>query len=171
MNMKKVIVILVAMMFGALQMNAQKIGYFNSEKVLSAIPAYKSAQQQLESYSKQFQDVIDAEYAKIETLYNRYQQQKGNLTAQARQIRENEIIQKEQDVKKLQQEYFGQDGQMQQHSERLMQPIMEKVDAAIEKVARGGGFALVLDVASIQGVAYKNEQYDLSDAVIKALEY
>ena len=65
--MKRVIVIFVAMLFGALQLNAQKIGYFNSEKVLSAIPAYKSAQQQLESYSDQFQGVIDAEYAKIET--------------------------------------------------------------------------------------------------------
>ena len=136
--MKKVVFIFVAMLFGALQLNAQKIGYFNSEKVLSAIPAYKSAQQQLESYSNQYQGVIDAEYAKIETLYNKYQQQKANLTAQTRQVRENEIIQKEQQVKKLQQDYFGQDGQMQQHSERLMQPIMEKVDAAIAKVARDG---------------------------------
>ena len=169
--MKKVIVICIAMLFGALQLNAQKVGYFNSEKVLSAIPAYKSAQQQLESYSKQYQDVVDAEYAKVEALYNRYQQQKANLTAQARQVKENEIIQKEQEVKKLQQEYFGQDGQMQQHSERLMQPVMEKMDAAIAKVARDGGYMLVLDVASMQGVAYKNAQYDLSDAVIKALGY
>ena len=169
--MKKVIVICIAMLFGALQLNAQKVGYFNSEKVLSAIPAYKSAQQQLESYSKQYQDVVDAEYAKVEALYNRYQQQKANLTAQARQVKENEIIQKEQEVKKLQQEYFGQDGQMQQYSERLMQPVMEKMDAAIAKVARDGGYMLVLDVASMQGVAYKNAQYDLSDAVIKALGY
>lgn len=169
--MKRIIVICVAMLFGALQLNAQKIGYFNSEKVLSSVPAYKSAQQQLESYSNQYQGVIDAEYAKIESLYNKYQQQKANLTAQARQVRENEIIQKEQEVKKLQQEYFGQDGQMQQQSERLMQPIMEKVDAAIAKVAKDGNYALVLDVASMQGVAYKNAQYDLSDAIIKALGY
>ena len=151
--MKKVIVICIAMLFGALQLNAQKVGYFDSEKVLSAIPAYKSAQQQLESYS------------------NQYQQQKANLTAQARQVKENEIIQKEQAVKKLQQEYFGQDGQMQQLSEKLMQPIMEKVDAAIAKVARDGGYMMVLDVASMQGVAYKNAQYDLSDAVLRALGY
>ena len=169
--MKRVIVICIALLFGALQLSAQKIGYFSSEKVLSSVPAYKSVQQQLESYSSQYQGVIEAEYAKIEALYNKYQQQKANLTAQARQVRENEIIQKEQEVKKLQQEYFGQDGKMQQHSESLMQPIMEKVDAAISKVAREGNYAIVLDVASMQGVAYKNAQYDLSDAVIKALGY
>ena len=101
--MKKVIVICIAMLFCALQLNAQKIGYMDSEKVLSAIPAYKSAQQQLETYSEQYQNVIDAEYAKIETLYNKYQQQKANLSAQARQTKENEIIRKEQEVKKLQQ--------------------------------------------------------------------
>ena len=169
--MKKIIAIAFAMLFATLQMNAQKVGYIDTEKILSAIPAYRSAQSQLESLGKQYQEEIEREYAKIETLYNNYQAQKVNMSAQARQVKENEIIQKEQQVKKLQQEYFGQDGQMQQHSERLMQPIMEKVDAAIAKVARDGGYALVLDVASLQGVAYKNEQYDLSDAVIKALGY
>ena len=169
--MKKFLLIFVAVMSVAFQANAQKVGYIDTEKILSSIPAYKSAQQQLESLSNQYQSAIEAEYAKVETLYNRYQQQKANLTAQARQVKENEIIQKEQEVKKLQQEYFGQDGQMQQHSERLMQPVMEKMDAAIAKVARDGGYMLVLDVASMQGVAYKNAQYDLSDAVIKALGY
>ncbi len=169
--MKKVIVICVAMLFCALQLNAQKIGYINSEKILSAIPAYKSAQQQLESYSNQFQGIVDAEYAKIEALYNKYQQQKGNLTAQARQAKENEIIQKEQEVKQLQQNYFGQDGQMQQYSESLLGPIREKVDAAIAKVAQSGNYVMVLDVASMQGVAYTNAQYDLSAAVLKVLGY
>ena len=169
--MKKVIVICVAMLFCVLQLNAQKIGYINSEKVLSAIPAYRSVQQQLEAYSKQYQDVIDTEYAKVEALYNKYQQQKGNLTAQGRQAKENEIIQKEQAVKKLQQEYFGQDGQMQQLSEKLLGPIKEQMDAAIATVAKNGNYIMVLDVASMQGVAYTDTQYDLSGAVIKVLGY
>ena len=169
--MKRVIVICIAMLFGALQLNAQKIGYINSEKILSAIPAYVAAQQQLESYSNQLQEVMDGEYAKVEALYNKYQQQKGNLTAQARQVKENEIIQKEQAVKKLQQEYFGQDGHMQQYSEKLLGPVKEQVDAAIAQVAKSGNYVMVLDVASMQGVAYTDPQGDLSSAVIKALGY
>ena len=100
--MKKFLIAFVAVLFVALQANAQKIGYIDTEKILSAIPAYKSAQQQLESLGNQYQSVIEAEYAKIETLYNKYQQQKANLTAQARQAKENEIIQKEQAVKEKQ---------------------------------------------------------------------
>ena len=169
--MKKFLLILVAVMSVAFQANAQKVGYIDTEKILSSIPAYKSAQQQLESLSNQYQSAIESEYAKVETLYNRYQQQKSNLTAQARQIKENEIIQKEQAVKELQKEYFGAEGAMQQHSSRLLDPIKEKVDEAIAKVAQKGGYMVILDLASMQGVAFSDPAYDLSGEVIKVLGY
>ena len=169
--MKKFLIILAVLVSAAVQQSAQKVGYIDTEKILSSIPAYKSAQQELESLGGQYQSAIEAEYAKIEALYNRYQQQKANLTAQARQARENEIIQKEQAVKELQKEYFGADGVMQQHSSRLLDPIREKVDAAISKVAEKGNYMVILDLASMQGVAYSNPSYDLSAEVIKALGY
>ena len=80
-------------------------------------------------------------------------------------------MQKEQAVKELQKEYFGADGVMQQHSSRLLDPIREKVDAAISKVAEKGNYMVILDLASMQGVAYSNPSYDLSAEVIKALGY
>ena len=169
--MKKFLIILAVLVSAAVQASAQKVGYIDTEKILSSIPAYKSAQQELESLGGQYQSAIEAEYAKIEALYNRYQQQKANLTAQARQARENEIIQKEQAVKELQKEYFGADGVMQQHSSRLLDPIREKVDAAISKGAEKGNYMVILDLASMQGVAYSNPSYDLSAEVIKALGY
>ena len=169
--MKKFLIAFVAVLFVALQANAQRIGYIDTEKILSAIPAYKSAQQQLESLGNQYQSVIEAEYAKIETLYNKYQQQKANLTAQARQAKENEIIQKEQAVKEKQKEYFGAEGTMQQYSEQLMGPIMEKVDAAVSQVAKAGNYMIIMDVASMQGIAYKNQAYDLSNEVLRVLGY
>ena len=169
--MKKLLLIFVALMSVAFQANAQKVGYIDTEKILSSIPAYKSAQQQLESLSEQYQSTIESEYAKVEVLYNRYQQQKSNLTVQARQARENEIIQKEQAVKELQKEYFGADGAMQQHSSKLLDPIKEKVDEAIAKVAQKGGYMVILDLASMQGVAFSDPAYDLSGEVIKVLGY
>ena len=45
--------------FATLQMNAQKVGYIDTEKILAAIPAYRSAQSQLESLSKQYQEEIE----------------------------------------------------------------------------------------------------------------
>ena len=47
--MKKILIALVALLacFGSVR--AQKIGYINTENILSEIPAYVSAQQQLEA--------------------------------------------------------------------------------------------------------------------------
>lgn len=163
--------IIAVMLFAALQLSAQKIGYINTEKILSVIPEYKTAQEQLEGLSRQYQNKIESEYGKIETLYQSYQAQKGNLSAQVRQQRENEIIEREKTVKELQKSYFGQDGLMQKRSEELLGPIREKVDAAINKIAKSGNFMIIFDLSALQGVAYANESDDLSGEVIKLLGY
>lgn len=162
---------MLAMAFAALQLNAQKVGYINTEKILSAIPAYTSAQAQLESLNNRYQQEIESEYARIEAMYNSYQSQKAYLSAQTRQQRENEIIAKEQAVKQLQAKYFGQDGYMQKKSEELLAPIKEKVDEAVKAIAVAGKYMIVLDIASMQGVAYADQAYDLSGEVIKNLGY
>ncbi len=169
--MKKGLVLTIAMLLAAFQLSAQKVGYINTEKILSAIPEYKSAQSQLEELGKGYQQKIEAEYSKIEVMYNNYQQVKGGLSAQARQQRENEIISREQTVKELQKTYFGQDGLMQKKSQELLDPIKERVDAAVRKVAEKGDFMIILDVAMMQGVAYSRPSDDLSTAVIEALGY
>ena len=169
--MKKGLIIALAMFIGALQLNAQKVGYIDTEKILKVIPAYKSAQTQLETLSEQYQSKIESEYSKIEVMYNNYQRQKASMSAQARAQKENEIIEREKTVKQLQMSYFGQDGLMQKKSAELLDPIKNKVNAAIEKVASSGGYMILFDVAAMQGVAYKNENDDLSLLVIKALGY
>ena len=68
--MKHFFAIVSALLFGALQMNAQSIGYINTEKILAEIPAYVNAQAQLESLSKKYQQEIESGYAKIEAVYN-----------------------------------------------------------------------------------------------------
>ena len=169
--MKKGLIIALAMFIGALQLNAQKVGYIDTEKILKVIPAYKSAQTQLETLSEQYQSKIESEYSKIEVMYNNYQRQKASMSAQARAQKENEKIEREKTVKQLQMSYFGQDGLMQKKSAELLDPIKNKVNAAIEKVASSGGYMILFDVAAMQGVAYKNENDDLSPFVIKALGY
>lgn len=169
--MKKGLILAVAMLFAAFQLSAQKVGYINTEKILAAIPEYKSAQTELEKLGNQYQQKIESEYSKIEVMYNNYQQVKGSLSAQARQQRENEIISREQTVKELQKSYFGQDGIMQKKSQELMDPIKERVDAAVKKIAENGNFMIIFDLSLMQGVAYARQGDDLSTLVIKALGY
>lgn len=169
--MKKGLILAIAMLFGAFQLSAQKVDYINTEKILSVMPEYKSAQTQLENLGNQYREKIEAEYSKIEVMYNNYQQVKGGLSSQARQQRENEIISREQTVKELQKSYFGQDGIMQKKSQELMDPIKARVDAAVKKIAENGDFMIIFDPSVMQGIAYSRPADDLSGLVIKALGY
>ena len=164
--MKKILIALVALLacFGTAR--AQKIGYINTESILSEIPAYVSAQKQLDAMSDKYKASIEAELGKIETLYQNYQASKNSMTAVQRQNAENEIISKERVVQEKQKIYFGEDGIMAKKAEELLAPVQQQVNKAIEDVAKMGGYDLIIDLAAIQGVVYKKESLDLTQFVL-----
>ena len=88
------------------------------------------------------------------------------MSASQRQNAENEIISKERVVQEKQRIYFGEDGIMAKKAEELLAPIRARVDKAIADVARMGGYDLVIDLAAVQGVVYKNESLDLTKFVL-----
>ena len=166
--MKRFLFIAAAFLF-AVQLNAQRVGFLDTEKILASIPEYNSAKSQLESLEKGYRTKVENEFAAIEKLYNAYQANKGTMSQVVRAQKENEIISKEEAAKKLQKSYFGENGIMQKKSQELLSPIKERVQAAIERVAKSGGYMMIVDIASQSGVIYTNSQYDLSQEVIKVL--
>ncbi|MEF9932115.1 MAG: OmpH family outer membrane protein [Bacteroidales bacterium] len=176
--MKRFLIVTIVILFAAMQVNAQsansigaKIGYINTETILSQIPEYKVAQEKLEVLSNQYKERVDGEVKKIEILYQSYQSSKATLSEQVRVQRENEIINRERSVKELQKTYFGQDGVMQKKSEELLTPIKDKIQQAIDKIAKDGNFMLIFDLAALQGVAYSNANDNLSNLVLKIMGY
>src|SRR5574344_291750 len=147
----------------------QKTGYVNTETILEALPEYKVAKEKLEALNKQYKAKVDNEYSAIEKLYSYYQQQKSALNSTQRQMKENEIIEKEKAAKDLQKSYFGQDGTMQKKSDELLGPVRDKVQKAINAVAQEGDFMIIFDVSSLKGVVYTNAESDLSSVVISRL--
>lgn len=166
--MKRFLFIAAAFLF-AVQLNAQRVGFLDTEKILASIPEYNNAKSQLESLEKGYRTKVENEFAAIEKLYNAYQANKGTMSQVVRAQKENEIISKEEAAKKLQESYFGENGIMQKKSQELLSPIKERVQAAIERVAKSGGYMMIVDIASQSGVIYTNSQYDLSQEVIKVL--
>ena len=164
--MKRILIALVALLACYGSLSAQKIGYLNTETILGEIPAYVTAQSQLDALSDKYKATIETELGKVETLYQNYQANRASMTASQRQSAENEIIQKERVVQEKQKIYFGEDGLMAKKAEELLAPIRQDVDKAIEEVARQGGYDLIIDLAVVQGVVYKNENLDLTRQVI-----
>ena len=98
---------------------AQNYIIVNSEKVFKSIDAYNTALSTLDKLAEQYQDMVDAKFAEVETLYNNYMNQKASLTAATRQTRENDILAKEKAAQEYQETLFGNDGTLSRSRNRF----------------------------------------------------
>lgn len=167
--MRRVILFTLILLASAATVQAQTFGYVNTEKILEKIPEYIVAQQQIDRLKKQYDAQIEVEMKNIEALYNQYQSEKSPLSQNQREIREKEIITRERAAKELQKSYFGQEGTLAQKSKELLNPIKDRVQTAIEKIANEDGIILIFDIATSQGIIYNNPTYDLTAKVLQRL--
>ena len=147
----------------------QKIVYVDSEYIMTNIPEYADAQQQIESLSTKWQSEVKAIYDKVEEMYSKYQTEMLLLSEDQKKAREQAIIAKEQEAKNLQMQYFGSEGQLFQKRTELIQPIQEKVYTAMQEIAQQKNYAFVLDMASGTSVLYASDKNDISDDVLDQL--
>ena len=149
--------------------SAQKCCVIDSEKVFKSLDEYNKALASLDELGKAYQTEVDNKYKSIESLYNNYMAQKNNLSASSRASIEQQILQKEQEAQKYQQEVFGEEGTLMKKRVELIKPIQTKVFAAIEKYAKAKGYNLVLDKASNASILYYGEAIDHTAQVIEEL--
>ena len=147
----------------------QKIVYVDSEYIMENIPEYGDAQEELNALSTKWQKEVKAVYDKVSEMYSKYQTEMLLLSEDQKRAREQAIVDKEQEAKNLQMQYFGSEGQLYQKRNELVQPIQEKVYTAMKEVAQTKNYAFILDLASGTSVLYANEKNDVSDEVLDQL--
>ena len=150
--------------------SAQKYCVIDSEKVFKSLDEYNKAIAQLDELGKAYQTEVDAKYKSVEELYNNYMAQKSNLSASARASVEQQILQKEQEAQKYQQDVLGEDGSLMKKRVEMITPIQTKVFTAIEQYAKANGYDLVLDKASNASILYVGESADRTAQVIEVLK-
>ncbi|MBR5845082.1 MAG: OmpH family outer membrane protein [Rikenellaceae bacterium] len=168
--MKKIFALLLGVAAFMGVASAQNYMVVDSEKIFKSIKEYNNALVQLDNLAQSYQQQVDAKYQQIEALYNSYQQQKANLSAATRAMRENEILEKESETVKFQESIFGNEGTMMKKRIELIQPIQERVFKAIESYAKENGFDLVLDIASNATMLYYSPEVNRTEAVIKLVK-
>ena len=147
----------------------QKIVYVDSEYIMDNIPEYGDAQEELNALSSKWQNEVKAVYDKVSEMYSKYQTEMLLLSEDQKRAREQSIVDKEQEAKNLQMQYFGAEGQLYQKRTELIQPIQEKVYTAMKEVAQTKNYAFILDLASGTSILYANDKNDVSDEVLDQL--
>jgi outer membrane protein len=171
MVMKKLAATATALFFFLGMAVAQKFAFVDTDYILQNIPSYNAAQEQLNSISEEYENEIAAEYQQIEEMYKTYQSERVLLTDEMKKKREEEIMNKERQVKELQGKYFGPDGDLAKKREELVKPIQDAVYKTVKELSAEGSYAVIFDTASGASILYSNPRYDLSDEVLKKLGY
>jgi outer membrane protein len=168
--MKKITLILI-LVFGISNSWAQKFAYVDSQFILENIPEYLQAKKELDNISYDWQEEIETAYQNIERLYRAYQTDKVLLTEKMRQAREDEIIENEKEVKNLQQQRFGTDGDLYKKQEELIRPIQNQIYNAIQEFAENGKYGVIFDKSGDMLMLYSSKNLDKSEKILDLLGY
>lgn len=133
----------------------QKFGRVDLAAIVPSMPEYQEAVTNLETYGKDLQNQLEQIQVEFNTLYADYEKNASTYTDSIRQLKEQELTQLQQRFADFQQ-IAQQD--MQKKEAEVMNPIYDKANEAVKKVASEGGYTAIFstagDQASSAGLAY-----------------
>lgn len=127
--------------------NAQsKIAHINKQELIKAMPAYATAQADIEKLGETYQTTIQASMKELETKLKQYNAEAETQSEQANMDRMKEVEGMKQSLGQYQQQAQK---DLQEKEFNLLKPIVEKADNAIKAVAKAQGIQYVVDSAML----------------------
>ena len=168
--MKKYVSVLMILFVTMGTTFAQRVAIVDVASILEELSDYKNAQMEIDKVSAAWQQEIAQEYDKIKSMYNKYQAEQVLLSDDVRKQKEDEIVEKEKEVRELQKRRFGQEGDLFRKRQELVSPIQDKVFAAIEEYANEKGFDLIFDKSSTGGILFTSGEFDKTEEIKRKLK-
>jgi len=149
---------------------AQKIGYIDRAYILENIPEYTKAQSKLDAKVKSWNSKLDKLKNEIEAMKLSLSNEKALLTSDLISDRNEDILIKQTELKKLQQDYFGTSGDLFMLNKQLVRPIQDQIFNAIQEISKSKKYDIIFDKASNDMVMlYNNPKYDISELVLRKI--
>jgi outer membrane protein len=172
-NLMKVVLLVAFVFTVSFSANAQgtglKVGIVNLETIITELPAAKDADAQLKEIATQYQDSLINMRTRLEEDFQNYQKQQSMMTPEAKQQEEMKLQELQNTILQFQEQKFGQQGELTLMREQLLAPIRDKVQKAIDKVAKAEGINLVFDKTAA-AVLYSEEKFDITFRVLDELK-
>jgi outer membrane protein len=158
--------LVLALTAGTAEAQTLKIGYVNSQEILQKAPGAQEAQQaferEMQGYTNEAQQLQD----ELTRMQQQLAQQELTLSPEAKRNRQQQIQQKAQEAQSRMAEM---DQLAARRRSELVQPVMDRITAAIEKLREEGSYALILDVAAGSIIA-ADPALDLTAEVLRRLQ-
>jgi outer membrane protein len=170
---KTVVSILALFVFFAgniLHAQTQKIGYVNSSTIFQQLPAAKEAQKRIEALSKPLQDSLEAMQRDLQGRYEDYQKKEALMNEASKKAKQQELVDLERRMNEFRTEKFGAEGELAKQTEKIINPIRDRIKTAISNVAKEEKYSFVFDKTDqIQILLYGEQSADITYKVIDKL--
>lgn len=144
-----------------------KIGYTNLDYIFGLLPDAKTISSELTSYQNQLQKQLQSKYQEFQDKLNDYQQKAGTgeMIPEVMKDKEDELNTLRQSIEKFQKDA---DASIQKKQAELMQPIYEKIQKAVNDVAKENSYTQVFssDVGTYPVLLYVRDQDNLTNLVL-----
>jgi outer membrane protein len=152
-----------------LSANAQRYAVIDSKFILEKIPDYRDAQSKLNTFSDLWQQEIDQKQTALNRMYKDYDAEQVMLPDDLKKKREDELFNKEKEVRDLQKKRFGFEGDLFKKRQELIKPIQDKVYNAVQKLAVEKQYDFILDKSEGITVIFADPKLDRSEDVLRNL--
>lgn len=162
-NILRITALCLALVSFTFAAQAQKFGYVNTNQILEDLPEVKQADANIAALQKQLENKYKKDLEALQVLYTDVQGkvQSGTLSPKQQETEAAKIKTMEEGLRKFEQE--SQTKLMTKRNE-LIQPILDKVNNAIETVGKEGGYQFIFDETVL---LYKESSQDVT-AKVKA---
>ena len=145
-----------------------KIGYVDSNEIMSNFEEVRQVQVDLEKEQRRLEGDINNLVNRLDSLKQDYERQRLLMSETRRNEKENEITNMEQSIQKFQLDKFGPEGEIYRKQNQLLKPVLGKIDAAIQQVGSDRGYDYILDAMS-GALLYALDSHNLTEAVMDEL--
>jgi outer membrane protein len=167
--MKKILFIAGFLCLAVFAANAQRYAILDSKFILDKLPEYKEAQKQLDQLSAAWQKELDNLQTTLDKMYRDFEAEQVMLSDELKKKREDELFNKEKELRDLQRQRFGYEGDLFKKRQELIKPVQDKVYNAVEKLAVEKGYDFILDKSEGITVIFADPKLDRSEDILKML--
>lgn len=162
--MKSLIAVVASLLITSSAFAKVVVGKVDVQKVLITVNQGQAVRDQLKKSFDEKQKVLKDEEDKIRKMQDDYQKKASVLNDKEKGKKEREIQEK---IVAIQQKTAGFQKDIQDMEQKLKTPILEKVKAIVDEVAKSADVDLVYEAATAP-ILFAKEEKDLTDDVIKS---
>ena len=146
-----------------------KLGYINSEILKEQLPEFRNVRRQLEQMQQDFMRELSDRESKLRQLKEEFERKSLLLSETTKAEMEADFERKFLQLQEFQQQKFGPDGELTKQQIQLSTPIVDRILAVLEEIAKEDGYDFIFDTVSAT-VPYTDERFDLTDKVLERMK-